>query len=286
MSAASQLDLGDAEPARVAGLAALQTGADGAPVVLLVPGYTGSKEDFGPILAPLAGAGLHAVAIDLPGQHESPGPVEPDFYTTASLGEVVRAVARELAGAGPVQLLGHSFGGLVARAAVVAEPSLFASLVLMDSGPGALGGNRAALITYLEPMLASDGIEAVYAATEAIYAAQPGYVAPAPELAALLRSRFVAGSPAMLQGMGRTLRTEPDTVADLAATGIPTLVLYGEDDDAWLPEVQDEMAQRLGAAVVRIPHAVHSPAVENPAATAAALIDFWRRLPSRATLRA
>ena len=31
---------------------------------------------------------------------------------------------------------GHSFGGLVARAAVIAEPDAFASLVLLSSGPG------------------------------------------------------------------------------------------------------------------------------------------------------
>ncbi|MGH3628655.1 MAG: alpha/beta fold hydrolase, partial [Sciscionella sp.] len=39
---------------------------------LLVPGYTGSKEDFVPLLAGLAGSGIDVVAIDVPGQYESP----------------------------------------------------------------------------------------------------------------------------------------------------------------------------------------------------------------------
>ena len=46
--------------------------ATGAPV-LLVPGYTGSKEDFIAVLAPLAAAGHEVLAIDQRGQYESPG---------------------------------------------------------------------------------------------------------------------------------------------------------------------------------------------------------------------
>ena len=52
-------------------------------------------------------------------------------------------------------------------------------------------------------------------------------------------------------------------------------VLTGVDDDAFPPAVQAEMAQRLDAPFVEIPDAAHSPAVENPAATTAALVWFW-----------
>jgi pimeloyl-ACP methyl ester carboxylesterase len=53
------------------------------------------------------------------------------------------------------------------------------------------------------------------------------------------------------------------------------LVLRGVHDDAWSPTVQDEMAYRLGAELVVIQGAAHSPAVEQPAATATALVTFW-----------
>jgi hypothetical protein len=53
------------------------------------------------------------------------------------------------------------------------------------------------------------------------------------------------------------------------------LVLYGENDNAWSPAAQQAMAGRLGARRVCIPTAVHSPAVEAPAATASALTRFW-----------
>lgn len=279
MSAVRQLDLGPAQrvdlPGAATPVAALQAGPADGPPVLLVPGFTGSKEDFGPLLAPLAEAGLWVSAIDLPGQYESAGPDDPAGYTPAALGGVVRAVA---AGLGPgVRLLGHSFGGLVARAAVLdSGPGAFASLVLMDSGPAALSGPRAERIAALAPHLPALGVAGVYAASEAAARAEPGYVAPPPELAAFLEKRFLAGSAAMLAGMGDALRAEPDRVADLAAAGLPLLVLYGADDDAWPPAVQDEMAARLGAHRVVVPSAAHSPAVENTAATAAALLHFWR----------
>ena len=54
--------------------------------MLLLPGYTGSKEDFAPILDPLAAAGLTAITVDLPGQHESEGPDEEDAYTPERFG--------------------------------------------------------------------------------------------------------------------------------------------------------------------------------------------------------
>ena len=59
--------------------------------------------------------------------------------------------------------------------------------------------------------------------------------------------------------------------------GLPTLVLHGEYDDAWLPHLQAQMARRLGAEHHVVAEALHSPAVEQPEATLAALLGFWER---------
>jgi pimeloyl-ACP methyl ester carboxylesterase len=250
--------------------------ADGEPdaaPVLMLPGYTGSKEDFAPLLGLLADAGFAPAAIDLPGQYESPGPADPAAYVPELLALPVLEIAEQLGTR--VHLLGHSFGGLVARAAVIAAPERWSSLVLLCSGPSGIGGQRRAMIEHLEPILAASGLAAVHAAAEALARARPDYVAPPPALAEFLQTRFLAGVPAMLQGMGEALRSEPDRVAELAATGVRTLVAYGLGDDAWPPAVQDEMAHRLGAQRIVIDGAAHSPAVENPDATAAMLTAFW-----------
>lgn len=276
--ASSQLDAGRVAriPIPIPGgtIAALVAGAPDAAPVLLVPGYTGSKEDFAPILPILADAGFRATSIDLPGQYESYGKGDLAGYSVATLGADVRAVAATLGER--VHLLGHSFGGLVARAAVIAERERFASLALMGSGPAGIDGGRRARMDQLRPVLAAHGIAAVYEAMEALNAADPGYTPRPPALAAFLRRRFLAGDPAMLLGMGDALIDEPDRVHELAATGLRILVLCGEGDDAWSPDIQAEMARRLEAPYVVVPESVHSPAVENPPVTAGTLLEFWR----------
>ena len=245
--------------------------------VLLVPGFTGSKEDFRLLLPPLAAAGLRAVAVDQRGQYESPGPDDPSAYAVEALGAHLLEVARSLEG--PVHLLGHSFGGLVSRSAVLQDPTAFASLVLMSSGPGALGGARADMMQFLRPLVEQGALQAVRAAVEAVEADDPRATAMSQDFRDFLRARFLAGSETGLLAMGDALLGEPDRVDALRAAahehGLPTLVLHGEDDDAWTPASQADMAVRLGAEHVVVSAAAHSPAVENAPDTTKALLAFW-----------
>lgn len=251
-------------------------GPPGEPV-LLVPGYTGSKQDFAALAEPVTRAGYRHLAMDQRGQHESTGPEDPGGFAVEALAADLVSLVSAL-GAGPVHLVGHSFGGLVARAAVIASPSSFRSVTLMGSGPAAIAGRRAAEISALAPVLDEGGLAAVFAAKAALDAADPGYAPPPAEVAAFLRRRYFAASPVGVRVMGEALLSEPDRVAELRQTGVPVLVLYGDGDDAWLPATQAEMAARVGAALAVIPDALHSPAAEQPALTAAALVSFWTSL--------
>ena len=241
--------------------------------IVMVPGFTGGKEDFRYILEPLAQQGFRVVAIDQRGQHESPGPDEPGAYTVEALGTHLLHLVRAL-GEGAVHLVGHSFGGLVARAAVLQDASPFRSLVLMGSGPSALTGPRADVLPYLTPILLEGGLEAVWEASEAIAATRPRVTEVSPEAKDFLRARLVASSPTGLLATAEALTSEPDRTDELAAVDLPILVMYGESDDAWHPDVQDAMGARLGAAVIVVPGAMHSPAAENPELTAQVLRDF------------
>jgi pimeloyl-ACP methyl ester carboxylesterase len=238
--------------------------------VLLVPGFTGSKEDFRFVLVPLREAGFRVVAVDQRGQHDSPGPDDHAAYTVHALASDLLALVAAL-GDGPVHVVGHSFGGLVARAAVLEDPSAFRSLVLMDSGPCALGGPRAEVLPLMKQLLDEEGLAAVWAAAQALPTAKP----QPPDVLAFLQKRFMAHQPAALHGMGDALVSEPDRVEELKAVGLPLLVMHGEADDAWSPAVQSEMAARLGCPVVVVPGSVHSPAAENPEFTADALRSFY-----------
>jgi len=258
-------------------VAALDNGAtDAGSAVLLVPGYTGSKEDFQPLLRPLADAGLRAVAIDQRGQYQSAWARTEAGYQVSALAADLIELA-ELLGKDfeVLHLLGHSFGGLVARDAVLSRPELFADLVLMSSGPAAIEGNRRALLDSGEPVLASGGMRQLWDHIEQQAQADPRYLAPAPALRAFLYERFLATDPVGLRVMGSALRELPDRTDQLAALAMPILVLYGEHDDAWPPAVQAEMAGRLNATLAVIADAAHSPAVENSARTVSALLEFW-----------
>ena len=73
-------------------------------------------------------------------------------------------------------------------------------------------------------------------------------------------------------------------LAEVVAGGLPALVVYGENDDAWPPAQQEQMARRLDAERVCIPGAAHSPSIDAPVTTAAILTNFWndaeRRQPT------
>ncbi|MEU0565938.1 alpha/beta hydrolase [Nonomuraea sp. NPDC005983] len=239
---------------------------------LLVPGLTGSKEDFIAVLQTLAQSGRRVVAVDLRGQYETAGPDDPDAYTCAALGADVDLVAQAIAGGEPVHLVGHSFGGLVAREAVIDGRVKFASFTLMSSGPAAIVGPRAHYSRKIMEEVPARGLEHAWATgfePEALANGVPD------DILEFLHKRLLANSPVGLATMAEQVLTMHDRTDELRQIEVPTLVLFGEHDDGWPAEVQSEMAARLGAEFMVLPGAAHSPAVEAPETTAAALVGFW-----------
>ena len=270
---------------------------------LLVPGYTGSKEDFLAILHLLADDSRHVIAIDMRGQFETASAEDPAGYAAAALGADILAIMRET---GARHLVGHSYGGLVAREAVLAGTGAeFGSFTLMSSGPGALTGPRAEDLRAVLGVLGVEdggrtndsqpdagprdagppdtgrpdqavlraGIAELWRAhlePQAIAAGVPGHIV------AFLGRRMLGNDPDGLVLMAAHMLSAPDRTAELARLDrLPVLVIYGENDNSWSPAEQENMARRLRARRLCIPAAVHSPAVEAPATTASALTEFW-----------
>jgi pimeloyl-ACP methyl ester carboxylesterase len=241
--------------------------------VLLVPGWTGSKEDFTPLLPLLARGGFDATAYDQRGQHETPGTDEDD-YSLAGLAADAAALAAASSGA-PTHLLGHSFGGLVAQTAVAEDPAPWRSVSLLCTGPGALGSSPSRPLDRL--VAALDGDRSMGDIFRELKAADLG--THPPDVEAFLLRRFENNARRGLRALTQHLVDAPDRVDDVAATGLPVWVGRGAGDDAWPHAAQDAMAARLGTTVHVVPDADHSPAVENPEGLAAAWLPFLQEVP-------
>ncbi|MFF7452308.1 MULTISPECIES: alpha/beta fold hydrolase [unclassified Streptomyces] len=246
--------------------------------VLLLPGFTGSKEDFNPLHVPLAARGYRTVAVDGRGQFETDGPADDESaYAQDELAKDVLAQAAALGA--PVHLVGHSLGGLIARAAVLLDPGPFLSLTLMSSGPAQISGSQQQRVKLLRDALAVMSMAEVW---DAIQAMEPpeetdtgGELDSGLDDREDLRRRWLCNQPAQLIATGRQLCAEPDRVAELAAVPLPFHVLSGSHDDTWPIPLLDRMAVRLRAHRTVVPGADHSPNTDRPLETAHALADFW-----------
>lgn len=243
-------------------------------VALLLPGFTGSKEDFTLLHEPLAARGYRTVAVDGRGQFESDGPDDESAYAQR---ELARDVHAQVAALGTrVHLVGHSLGGQIARAAVLLDDTPFRSLTLMSSGPAHISEDQQERVKLLRDALATMAMDEVWVAIQAMGPPEEvGGPARGPGDQAQLRRRWLDTRPAQLLATGRQLCVEPDRVAELAAVPLPFHVLSGAYDDTWPVSDLDDMALRLGARRTVVEGAEHSPNTDRPLPTARALADFW-----------
>ena len=242
---------------------------------MLLPGFTGSKEDFTLLHEPLTARGYRVVAVDGRGQFESDGPeTDESAYVR---GELARDALAQAAALGtPVHLVGHSLGGQIARAAVLLDHSPFLSFTLVSSGPAQISDSQQQRVKLLRDAL---GVMTMAEVWEAILAMGPPEEVggPAKGIGDIdqLRRRWLGNRPAQLLATGHQLCTEPDLVAELAAVPLPFHVLSGSQDDTWPVSLLDDMALRLRARRTVVPGADHSPNADRPEPTATALADFW-----------
>ena len=278
----SGLLTGPSAPSLVDGTPAISPasapGAAGENRALLVPGYTGSKEDYAPVLPFLGEAGWDVLAYSQRGQGGSAAPAGLGAYGMSDFVGDLIAVAEAWAGTtGRVHLLGHSFGGIVARAAVVARPDLFASVTLFCSGRAV--HERMNTLTILDPLPTGPG-----ARQQVLRAYFPdmNFDEPGVGWAEFQRVRALDTASENLVGIARILsQLRPDTPA-LAATGVPVHVLYGDQDEIWPPSWYAEEAADLGARESIIRGGAHSAQLQFPQQWADLARAFWAEVESGA----
>ena len=237
---------------------------DGGPGVplLLIHGFTGSKEDFATVVEPLAGD-RRVVAVDLPGHGDSEGPGDPAAFTLGPMSTWVLRFADAL-GFDEFHLLGHSMGGLIAQRTASFASQRLRSLTLMGTGMGALRDELSDLVGMLAVVAREGGMAAAWAAMQEHNRSQGQQHVADDVRAAFIERRFQAQNPAALIGGARILIGAAPLQAFLRGIDIPVLVVHGADDDRWLPSEQANLARTIaGAEYVVIPDALHSPQLEN-----------------------
>lgn len=241
-------------------------------VALMVPGFNGSKEDFLPLLGPLADAGYKVIAMDLRGQYETGSASADAQYHAEGLASDLTTLAHSIGEGDPVHLVGHSYGGLLARLAVLrnaASQSVWASLTLVNFGPAAVSPWQQERANLLLSVLESSALADIWPFLKPQDPSIPATVL------SFLQERWERNEVEALRAAARQMLCEPDRTADLQAAGVPTSVICGVPDQTWPEAGVAEMARRLEATYTELTGGGHSPNVHTPQMMADALVSFW-----------
>ena len=236
--------------------------------VVLVHGFTGSKEDFNLIGPLLADQGYRVLTFDNRGQHESAHSKREDGYEAGSLALDVIGLVKHFKLEKP-HLLGHSFGGLVAQRALVESPESFASLTIFCSGPHWIPGKEdlEALIEITKTMSMKESWDRFKDETDKLL---PRYE--------LYKKRWTVSDPRSTRTMALHLQNAQPLIEKIVSSKVPVHVVYGENDDAWPMPLQDQMAKDLSAPRTIIKDAGHCPNEDQPEETVKVLTNFWSSL--------
>ncbi len=247
------------------------------PPVLLLHGIGGGRQAWGDgpgsTGATLAAAGHTVLVLDLPGYGLSPPTLAGASADLAHMAQAVLQLIHQL-GAGPVVLVGHSMGGMVAQVLVALAPQAVCGLVLASTSPafGKPGGDwqRAFLQSRCAPLDAGVGMAdlAAQLVPAMVATGTPASVQQAAQavMAAVPEANYRNALAALVQF---------DERANLPHIRVPTLVITGELDRIAAPEVAQRMAAAIpGAHCVVVPGAGHLLPMESPATFNAALLAF------------
>jgi pimeloyl-ACP methyl ester carboxylesterase len=248
-------------------------------VIVCLPGFTGSKEDYVAILPELSEAGYQVISIDHRGQYQSKYPETKNSFTLPTLADDVVALSRQLNK--KVHLIGHSMGGLIAAHAVLKNPELFSSITMLCSGPGAIPLDRQKNIVAIRQGFPGASLSDAWKIIEA----EERSVNPnrfSEPVWQFRKNRWLENNPQALHETAALLQDTPDFSQELAIVlnqnKIGALVLTAENDDVWPLSEQQRLAETIDGKYVVLADAGHSPARETPAETAAALIEFYSQL--------
>lgn len=249
-------------------LATISLGDPTHPRVVLVPGATGSKEDFALMLPLLAEAGCFVESFDLAGQYESHAAGANSAYTyELFIGDLIAFLE---AGA-PAHLLGYSFAGTIAQLVALRRPDLVRSLTLLTTPPGS--GNVFASMKWLGPIapIASPR----RGAGLMIWGIVTNKNRVPPHRLEFVRSRFALTSRRSVDEIVGLMMATPDLRSRVRGLSMPKLVVAGSHD-LWPLAAHERYARDIDAEFRAYPTG-HSPSETTPHQLTADLLDLYAR---------
>jgi pimeloyl-ACP methyl ester carboxylesterase len=254
-------------------LAMVSLGDPEAPRVLLVPGVTGSKEDFTLMLPGLAAAGYYVQSFDLAGQYESAGAGPGMAGNTRYDYELYAAdlVSVLESGSTPVHVLGYSFAGTLAQLVLTRRPELFASLALLSCPPQP--GQAFRSVKRIGWM--SGLSTARLGAALTVWGIRRNFIPARPGRLRFVKHRFRYTSRRSVRDVFLLMKHAPDLRTAVAAARIPKLIAVGARD-IWPLRLHQAFADAIGARLVVYPTG-HSPCETTPNQLNRDLLELYRR---------
>ena len=246
---------------------AYESAGDGPPLVLL-HGFLADRRAWRPQMTRLAGS-FTMVAWDAPGCGASSDP--PEHWRMTQYADCLSRLLDELA-IGAAHVCGLSWGGVLAQEFYGRYRDRVRSLVLADTYAGWRGSLGEATA---EERRASCLRDSERPARDWIPAWIPGLFTPAAtaETRAGYEALMLDLHPSGFRTMSHAV-ADSDTRATLATVAVPTLLIWGEDDQRSPWPIQEAFSAALPAApIVRLPTG-HVSNVERPDLFNEAVIAF------------
>jgi pimeloyl-ACP methyl ester carboxylesterase len=247
---------------RPAGRISYQVSGRGSPAVLLSHGFAASSAMFGANLPAIA-ASHEVITWDLRGHGASDYPTDPECYRPAeALGDM--AALLTTCGRERAVLGGHSLGGYLSLDFALTLPDRVAALVLIGTGPGFRndvardGWNHRANRTATR--LAENGLGGLGSGAE------------------LHANEHRDASGLVLAARHLLTQRDSHVLDGLPRIAVPTLVIVGSEDEAFLAAADYMTAKIPLARKVVIPGAGHAPNVDEPLLFDATLSEFLTEL--------
>ena len=234
------------------------------PLVLFLHGIGGNRNHWQHQLAFFSQNGFTAAAWDARGYGDSD-----DYEGALQFEDFTSDLSRVLdhLGEQEANLVGLSMGGRIARNFALAQPGRVRTLTLANTSPGFDALSPEEVLKFVE--------EREHRSAESA--------------ARLLGSRARPGAHAALLASFHALRNDSyrktleasvaqDRAAPLEKLAVPTLVITGDEDRVYPPELAERMARRIpGAKLVVIADCGHLSNLEQPERFNDVLLDFLRQ---------